>query len=483
MVHALLKIAVGAAASNLGVALARLSGRNSASLNTVELGGVFRQELINDGDVQYSGEIVLGGQTIKAVLDSGSFELVAFSQNCTRCGNRSALYSAADSARAEFGDLVADQTYGSGSTTSVESWDVVKVVNFEVERQMFWQVTSADMPILEDASFQAILGVGPPGSAYKMAADEAEQAKQAAVRGMQRGESKEDWDGIVAHYDEVRDAIRRTPMLLEQADVHIMSTCLRKERLSPGVFVWNDNDPRRLPAGVAKEVRVSGDIYWSAQLRDVRLGGEPIGCQEQACEGVVDTGTSLLAAPFTTVRRITELLKSRGADGCSNLGQLPNLSFKLGDQEFSLPAESYMGELLGEYLEEVKQLMPHVRWPWQHEPEDPVCEAMIMSTEEQDETWILGMPFFRQYYTTFVLGPKFQPISMFFSEATDDCESPGTEQMLRVPKVTRQHRGHLRIDAAKLRAPHWVGRHKKRRGTKWLAKIRRAKARARVARR
>lgn len=469
MVNALRMIAVGTAALNFGVTVARLTGRHRASLNAVELGGFFRQELINDGDVQYSGEIVLGGQTLHAVLDSGSFELVAFSHNCTSCGDRRVLYSGGTSVNAESGDLVADQMYGSGSTTSVESWDTVKVANVEVDRQMFWQVTSANMRALEGASFQAILGVGPPGSAYMIAAEEAEMAKQEALQGVRRGERKDDWDRIVAHYEEVRDSIRRTPKLLEQADIHIMSTCLRKESLSPGVFVWNDKDPRQLPAGVAKEVRVTGDTYWSAQLRDVRLGGKPIACQQQACEGVLDTGTSLLAVPSAAVQRITELINDQGAADCLTLNQLPNLSFKLGDQEFTLPAESFIGELMGQYVEEVRQLMPHVRWPWHHAPKEPVCEAMIMSAGEDDGTWIFGMPFFRQYYTTFVLGPKFRPVSMFFSEATDDCEFPGLEQMFREPQVTRQPRGHMRIDAAKLRAPHRIGRHRRGRSTRWLA--------------
>lgn len=419
----------------------------------------FRQLLANDGDAQYSATIVIGGQPMQALLDTGSFELVVFSQLCDTCGDRDLLYDGNRSASASHGELVAEQAYGSGTTRSLLSWDSVRIGQIDIAEQMFWQVQDAEMPILHHASFQAILGIGPPSSALKVAKDEVMLARQEVDSAW----SKAEWEKLVEHYESIQDVVSSERAVIQHANVHVMSVCLQRERLSPGVVVWNDADPRRLPAGLVTEVPIYGETYWSALLGDVRLGDVPLGCQNEHCVAVLDSGTSLLAAPPTAVQKISEQIQqfSRSVGGCSNISSLPELSFTLGGQRFSLPPESYAGELTGEPLEELEGIMPHISWPWslKRKPSEPRCEALLMSMEPQepgqDSTWILGLPLFRKYYTSFVFTGDFTADRMFLSEATDNCHSPGSEEFHRARKSPAQRtRTHMKVDAAKLRAPH-----------------------------
>jgi len=38
---------------------------------------------MNTEDISYTGEFIVGGQTLRAIIDTGSFENVIFGQRCT----------------------------------------------------------------------------------------------------------------------------------------------------------------------------------------------------------------------------------------------------------------------------------------------------------------------------------------------------------------------------------------------------------------
>merc|ERR1719253_1313014 len=103
----------------------------------------------------------VGNQTITGIMDTGSFELVIFTTKCTTCG-RAASYNPNVSTTHRSGMLMTTMTYGSGDTYSMEGADVVSIGGIEGREQTFWEVVEARMPILRNAEFQAIIGLGPP---------------------------------------------------------------------------------------------------------------------------------------------------------------------------------------------------------------------------------------------------------------------------------------------------------------------------------
>merc|ERR1740138_816877 len=68
-----------------------------------------------------------------------------------------------------------------------------------------------------------------------------------------------------------------------------------------------------------------------------------LGCKD-GCGAVVDTGTSLIAAPPDVIARVEQEMLKLDED-CSNLGELPDLVFNLGGREFSLPPDAYIGRV------------------------------------------------------------------------------------------------------------------------------------------
>jgi len=171
--------------------------------------GTVKMELENLGDLQYFGVIEVGGQKIKAVVDTGSFELVVFGSNCTICGSEKDLYDPTKSKTSIVTDFQASHSYGSGTTYSRFAMDAVKVGRFSISNQSFWEVYDADMYILSAGNFQSIFGVGPPRSAIKFAQDDDdevhEELKQLKKSGSKVSKRIQD---IVDHYDSMVDLMK-----------------------------------------------------------------------------------------------------------------------------------------------------------------------------------------------------------------------------------------------------------------------------------
>lgn len=463
--------------------------------------------LKNDGDVQYTVTLSVGGQQLQAVLDTGSFDMVIFSQECGHwCGNKDDEYDPSRSKTFVEGRLAARQSYGSGDTDSREAWEAFRLADgLHVDHQVFWNVYDAYMDILVHGTFQAIFGVGPPASAIKMAQADVDYYAGKQLRRERRSEagrpngralnnegitgwnhrqgdkwhtlgnhSLNEWKHIngdteadLEHYEEILEHAQREKPFVQKADVRVMSICLTKESGSPGIFVWNDLLPSERQRMFFQTVPVVGNLYWSADLKYVHIGDTLLGCGGyDRCSGIVDTGTSLIVAPARVAQHVEELVYklNQNTKGCADLSSLPDISFSLGGQWLRLPPESYVGKVTngGQLRDDIKHLMPHlIREAGKHDAE--TCESLLMRMDERDpefgEMWILGLPLFRKYYTTFEFGPDFKAERMHFAEADSRCAPPDTEALERI-KVNHSligARPPLNIDAKKIRVPTWIG--------------------------
>jgi len=429
------------------------------------LGDTVRQTLENFGDVQYSGEIMIGGQKLRGVMDTGSFELLVFSKRCEKCGNNQTLMYDPDASRDyREGELMAEHTFGSGVALSVDAYDTVHVGPFSARNQPFWEVFDAAMPVLEGASFQAIVGVGPPASAAE--AESIKKAEKQHKRTEEVASSKRRGSGMghgalseAPHAPMHQDQDgREQDNLCMNLGVRSFSVCIGRHPGDPGHVVWNDASPDMYPH-VFTHVPVVGSIHWGVRMTAPRMGRESqneirLGC-EHGCGAVIDTGTSLIAAPPDVIKRVEQEMTKLDSD-CSNLHELPDLVFNLGGKEFSLPPHAYIGQVDGDAVPSFSDI---VRFRWR----TTKCEPLLLSIDTPTQygpMWILGLPFFRKYYTTFSFSVESKhgrrtSVHKQLSIARSDshCQPENATSLLGMPQ---EHVKPTVIAAKHVRIPRWV---------------------------
>jgi hypothetical protein len=380
-----------------------------------QLAPVFRQEMYNMKDLQYHSNLSVGGQLIQGILDTGSTELVVLSNKCKFfCGPENRLYDAAQSSMHKDGELKKVISYGSGQILGQESYDNVTIGPFSHTPSAFWEVTDAVMPLLLRAEFEAIIGVGPIPE---------------GLHGMVPG-SPANREG---------KALLLADMGLQTSQ---FSVCLGRSPGSPGYFIWNDDSVMKAPT-LFQKLTVTGIGYWKTRMTNLMIGETVVGC-ESGCAGLLDSGTSLIAVPTTIRLAMFDLVAKIGADCSVSLRGLPRISFTLDGKVFSLPPDAYLGNLSGTPSSEVADFMSS------NSTVAGSCALSVMSssmTTEEGPMVILGMPFFRTYYSTFAQRTVTTPHEMFIAPASPDCmpSSGNVSQTLGMETTMRQ------IDMASVR--------------------------------
>jgi hypothetical protein len=423
----------------------------------------YRQPLENHMDILYTATITTKGKQMKAILDTGSFQLHELSKACRVCGSKPLLY---DATWREKTWRTGIASFGSGTLFSDEVVDDVTIGEISSRNLSFWAVTDAEMPILQRDSFQAILGLGPPSSALKFAAEDVRPIRQEVGRYIAKGNQiPPEVKQIASRYEGSLTHAERAIPFVKAVDMRSMSVCLLKESGSGGFHIWHDDAVRQQPSKFTT-IPVVGDSYWSASMTHVGLGWSAsghvdpfhaLGCSDRACSAVLDTGSTFISAPSAVVSEIHAIVSqwvNRGGD-CDDLSSLPDLVFSLGGVKLSLPPESYMGKAYGQLASEFTDLMPNYVQQFQ---DIGTCQPLIMSLDlytEEGFAWILGMPFFRKYYTNFAFSESQAAMNMSFSVADDACEpgeQPAGADFLSVGTQARR-RAQLRVDVSNIRVP------------------------------
>jgi len=418
------------------------------------LSGKSRQAMTNYNDVQYVSFLEVGQQTLSGILDTGSFELVVFSTSCGTCG-QAAGYNPDLSANYTRGQLATVLSYGSGDTFVQEAWDTVSIGPYPPRRQSFWEVTSAKMQVLQYSAFQSIIGIGPPETPVL----DADELLQAAIDNVSNYTAAglpvpSDLQSAVEDRRKVSAALRTKSTMVDTFGVDLYSVCLGKKPGSDGYLVWSDTAPLVKPE-YFKRVQVVGKHTWSVRMTEPRFAHDPastnrkydgwkLGCKD-GCGALLDSGTSLIAIPGQTVNDFVSVTLEPWFD-CTNLTELPSFRFKLGGQELILPPDaifSYVTDspvpgYLQSFVRMRKLRVPSHRQPGGH------CELMIMesgASSAQGPLWILGVPFFRQYYTTFEVGGHTnERRAVYFSRASDTCTPSAPEDFERHVPPTQLYR-------------------------------------------
>eukprot|EP00928_Gymnodinium_smaydae_P010983 TRINITY_DN14122_c0_g1_i1.p1 TRINITY_DN14122_c0_g1~~TRINITY_DN14122_c0_g1_i1.p1 ORF type:complete len:221 (+),score=52.25 TRINITY_DN14122_c0_g1_i1:351-1013(+) len=136
------------------------------------------------------------------------------------------------------------------------------------------------------------------------------------------------------------------------------------------------------------------------------------------CTAIVDSGTSLIAAPGIALMQLSEQVSAIKED-CSNLHELPTLRFVIDGHLLELPPKAYVMRVTGASLEandiwDILFFKPKIR-------KLDMCMPAFMQLDMESRhgpVWILGMPFFRYFHTTFDRKHK----TMHFAVAGPNCE-------------------------------------------------------------
>merc|ERR1740138_649421 len=341
----------------------------------------YRQTLHNYQNVQYYADFDIGGQKLTGIFDTGSFELLVRSSRCGKCVHPTPPYDRKKSHTYGENGTVTKHVFGSGPCVSVMGYETVSVgPDLHSTGQAFWEIIDHRISVLDTAKFAAIVGIG-PNFAY--------------------GNTEK--------------------TLLMSYGVEEFSICLQKPSGSVGFLTWGPTDDSELKPEDTIKASVIGKHHWVTHLRNVTFAGSkangPCGPGE-GCAAIIDSGTSLIAAPGIALMALGEQIPPIAED-CSNLHDLPVLEFNIDGHRFELPPQAYVMRVTGATLEaeniwDILFFKPKMR-------KLDICMKAGMHMDMMSQfgpVWILGMPFFRYYHTTFDRKAEV----MRFGAAGPDCE-------------------------------------------------------------
>mmetsp|Transcript_39865 Transcript_39865/g.71654 ORF Transcript_39865/g.71654 Transcript_39865/m.71654 type:complete len:428 (+) Transcript_39865:63-1346(+) len=347
----------------------------------------YRQVLKNHQNVQYYADFRIGGQEISGIFDTGSFEIIVRSSKCGTCKHPTAPFVAKESTSFVANGTIAQHVYGSGPCVTELGYDTVQVgPDMVAKHQAIWEITRHKIDVLNKAKFAAIVGIG-PGYGY--------------------------------------GSLEET--LLMNYNINEFSICLDKRSQKDGMLHWGPLE-KELPRDQVFEAKVYGQHHWSTRMTSIGfntdIAKEHKGALDpcataKGCSVIIDSGTSLIAGPAKSLLMLQQQIGEIKED-CSNLHELPTLRFTLDGHEMELPPQAYVMRLKGHMLDssiwELLFFKPKFK---KVDMCAPAFMDMDMGSSKGADVWIMGMPFFRYYHSTFDLASK----AMRFAKAGPDCEA------------------------------------------------------------
>jgi hypothetical protein len=212
-----------------------------------------------------------------------------------------------------------------------------------------------------------------------------------------------EWDGVLGLGQDISDAPEfdvfgvlarnSTPRMHRP----IFAVYLGRGLQDESEITFGDIRPERA-ASPFTWLNVSEEGYWQFQFTDFLVDGKPTGlCNkygQRGCQGVLDTGSSLVMGPKADLDQLLVLLRFGNSTqmNCSANATFPTLGFKVGESSFIMEPDDYMDR------EHDATLPQGTDNCWAH--------LMPVGDTGRGPIVVLGMPFMRAFYTAYDAGQK-----------------------------------------------------------------------------
>uniref|UniRef100_A0A8C5M291 renin n=1 Tax=Leptobrachium leishanense TaxID=445787 RepID=A0A8C5M291_9ANUR len=326
-------------------------------------------------ETQYFGEISIGSppQLFKVVFDTGSANMWVPSRSCSPLYSACVSHNQYDSSKSQ--TYIQNGTgfsiqYGSGGVKGFLSQDLVTVSKDFYHSvagipviQVFAEATALPALPFIFARFDGVLGMGFPSQAI---------------------------DGITPVFDRIL-----SEGILE-ADL-----CFSNSFFPPSMFIYRDIHLKKggeILLGGSDKNYYTGEFqylplektgYWQINMKGVSVGADVMFCRD-GCVAAIDTGASYITGPAGSISILmkaigaTELAEGQHIVDCDKVSHLPDISFHMGEERYTLKGPAYILQ--------------------QSQFGEEVCSVTFSALDIPPPVgpmWILGATFIGQYYTEF----------------------------------------------------------------------------------
>lgn len=325
---------------------------------------------------QYFAQISLGTppQKFQVILDTGSSNLWIPSKQCKSIACLlHAKYDSSRSSTAVANGSAFEIQYGSGSMTGFVSQDTFSIGDLTVPKLLFAEATQEPGMAFAFGKFDGILGLAYPSIAVN-------HITPPFVQMVEQG-------------------------LLDEAKFAFWLGAVGAS--TGGEIDIGGANPAHY-TGELKAAKVIRKAYWEVAMSNVKFGGDTIPVASSA-SAAIDTGTSLIVMSKASAAKLNAKIGAKRTWSgqymvdCATAPSLADLSFNLGDHQFTLSASDYLLNVQGS------------------------CMSTFMGMDLPGplaNMWIVGDVFLRKYYTVY----DYENNEVLFAEAKGLSKATGEQE-------------------------------------------------------
>uniref|UniRef100_A0A8C9XXY2 Progastricsin n=1 Tax=Sander lucioperca TaxID=283035 RepID=A0A8C9XXY2_SANLU len=325
-----------------------------------EFAGSASMYINNYADTTYFGAISIGTppQSLQVLFDTGSSNLWVDSTYCnTQACNAHTKFDPQQSSTFSANGQSVYLPYGAGSLYGQLGYDSVNVGGIVVTNQEIGLSTQEPSQPFLAAKFDGILGLAYPA--------------------ISAGGQTPVMDNMISQN-------------LLNADIFAFYLSRGGQQGSELSFGGVDNS---MYQGQIYWTPVTAETYWQIGVQGsvFEINGQETGWCSQGCQSIVDTGTSQLTAPSQFLANIMQAIGAQQSQygmymvDCSQINNLPTLSFVISGTAFPLPPSAYIEQ--------------------QNQNGYQFCSVSITPTylpsQNGQPLWIFGDVFLREYYSVY----------------------------------------------------------------------------------